>query len=240
MDAYFDVFSGICGNMVLGALLDLGLGQKELERELTKLGLCEEYRLSIQKVTRAGISGTHVQVQLNQQQHSHGRNLAAINNIIDESSLSDSIKWKSKEIYLNLAKAEARIHGKGLDEIHFHEVGALDAVVEIVGIVIGIELLGIKRVRASKIHTGTGFVWCEHGQIPVPAPVTMELLKGVPLYSQGIEGELVTPTGAAVITTLADGFGPRPEMVVKKSGYGVGSRQLSIPGLLRINLGQFL
>ncbi|MFP4016227.1 MAG: nickel pincer cofactor biosynthesis protein LarC [Halanaerobiales bacterium] len=248
MDAYFDMFSGISGNMVLGALLDLGLELEELEDELEKLGLSSEYKIITKRVTKEGISGTYVNVQLldehNHHNHEgghtrhHGRNLNDINQIIDNSALSEGVKEKSKNIFLNLARAEAKIHGTEIEEIHFHEVGAVDAIVDIVGSVIGLELLGIKRIFASRIHTGTGFVNCQHGKMPLPAPATMELLSGVPIYSNGIKSELVTPTGAAIITTLAEEFGPRPEMEVERTGYGAGSRDLEIPNLLRINMGK--
>ena len=137
---------------------------------------------------------------------------------------------------MNLAKAEAKIHGSDINEIHFHEVGAVDAIVDIVGSVLGLEMLEIDKIYASKLHTGTGFVNCDHGKMPVPAPATMELLADIPVYSEGIEAEMVTPTGAAIISTLAEKFGPRDEMKIIKSGYGAGNWDLSIPNLLRINL----
>ncbi len=302
MEAYFDIFSGISGNMVLGALIDLGVDREKLEKELDKLGLSNEYQLKIEQVQKQGITGSFVEVECqhfqgnelndkhqehqdgadnhehdhhhradnhehnhqNDHQHHHdhsqndelnndyksennrhdhhnhghhGRNLADINRIIDDSSLADNVKNKSKEIFMNLARAEAKIHGKDVNEIHFHEVGAVDAIVDIVGSVIGLDLLGVDRIYASNIHTGTGFVSCDHGKMPVPAPATMELLSGIPVYSSGIKSELVTPTGAAFITTLAEDFGPRPEMKIDVSGYGAGSHNLEIPNLLRINLG---
>lgn len=242
MDAYFDIFSGISGNMVLGALIDLGVDREKLEKELDKLGLSNEYQLKIEQVQKQGITGSFVEVELRNKHvhhnHSHhGRNLADINRIIDDSSLVDNVKNKSKEVFMNLARAEAKIHSKDVNEIHFHEVGAVDAIVDIVGSVIGLDLLGVDRIYASDIHTGTGFVSCDHGKMPVPAPATMELLSGIPVYSSGIKSELVTPTGAAFITTLAEDFGPRPEMKIDASGYGAGSHELEIPNLLRINLG---
>lgn len=265
MDAYFDIFSGISGNMVLGGLVDLGLDLEEWKDELEKLGLADEYEIKVEKADKHGIGGTYLEVELIDQNkdgsdghshgshnhehnhnhdnehnhshgHSHGRNLKDINTIIEESGLSDNVKEKSKEIFLNLARAEGKIHGKSINEIHFHEVGAVDAIVDIVGSVIGLELLGVEKIYASKLHTGTGFVQCDHGQMPVPAPATMELLSGVPVYSKGIEAEMVTPTGAAIITTLAENFGPRPEIKMIRSGYGAGGRDLPIPNLLRINL----
>ena len=272
MNAYFDIFSGISGNMVLGALVDLGLDLKEWKKELAKLGLEDEYNIKTKKTDKHGIGGTYLQVKLvdtdhdhshndnhnhehghnhshkhnhdhshdhdhsHSHGHSHGRNLDDIRDIIDKSDLSESVKEKSKKIFLNLAKAEAKIHGSNINEIHFHEVGAVDAIVDIVGSVLGLEMLGVDKIYASKLHIGNGFVECDHGKMPVPAPATMELLANIPIYSEGIEAEMVTPTGAAIITTLAEKFGPRDEMKIIKSGYGAGTRNLPIPNLLRINL----
>ena len=250
MDAYFDIFSGISGNMVLGALIDLGVEVDELKKEINKLGISEEYELKVNTVQKSGITGTYVDVELEEHHHhsedddhshthghSHGRGLKEIIELLDKSDLSAEIKEKSKLIFTNLAEAEAGIHNKDVNEIHFHEVGAVDAIVDIVGSVIGLDILGIENIYASRINTGNGFVKCEHGIIPVPAPATMELLKNIPIYSSGIEKELVTPTGAAIITTLADEYGSRPDMKIKKTGYGAGSYDLEIPNLLRINLG---
>lgn len=273
MNAYFDIFSGISGNMVLGALLDLGLDYEEWKEEMKKLGLESEYNLINEKTEKHGIGGRYFQVELVENEahgqnhhshehhahdhdhdhehshhdhsgdghshehgHSHGRNLEDINKIIDNSGFSANVKEKAKAIFLNLAKAEAKIHGEDINEIHFHEVGAVDAIVDIVGSVLGLEMLGIDKIYSSKLHTGTGFVNCDHGKMPVPAPATMELLEGVPVYSEGIEAEMVTPTGAAIISTLAESFGARKEMKIIKSGYGAGSRDLAIPNLLRVNL----
>ncbi len=256
MNAYFDIFSGISGNMVLGALLDLGLDYEEWKEEMKKLGLEGEYNLINEKTEKHGIGGRYFQVELVENEghghnhnhdhsgdghshehgHSHGRNLEDINKIIDNSGFSSNVKEKAKAIFLNLAKAEAKIHGEDINEIHFHEVGAVDAIVDIVGSVLGLEMLGIDKIYSSKLHTGTGFVNCDHGKMPVPAPATMELLEGVAVYSEGIEAEMVTPTGAAIISTLAENFGARKEMKIVKSGYGAGSRDLPIPNLLRINL----
>jgi uncharacterized protein (TIGR00299 family) protein len=246
MDAYFEMFSGISGNMVLGALIDLGLDPKSLESELNKLGLQNEYEIKIEKVSRSHIGGTYVDVHLHDHEHDHdhahdhdhhGRNLEDINKIIETSELSRTIKEKSKTIFLNLAKAEAKVHRTEINEIHFHEVGAVDAIVDIVGSVTGLELLGIDRIYASSINTGQGYVMAAHGKLPVPAPATMELLKNVPTYSSGTEKELTTPTGAAIITSLSTYFGPKPLMRVEKVGYGAGTYEIEIPNLLRINVG---
>lgn len=225
--------------MTLGALIDAGLSLENLKKELSKLGMKDEYAIVSKKVLKNGMSATYVNVELKKHVHAH-RHLHDIQEIIDKSGISKSAKEKSKEIFLNLAKAESKIHGIDINEIHFHEVGATDAIVDIVGSIIGMELLSIERIQASPIHVGTGFVESAHGKIPVPAPATMELLKGVPTYSTGIKSELTTPTGAAIITTLAESFGPRPEMRILKNSYGAGTRDLEIPNLLRLNLGEFV
>lgn len=250
MDAYFDIFSGISGNMILGALVDAGLPLEDLKKELSKLKLDDEYEIISKKVLKNGISGTYVDVQLKEHHHEenhhhhhhhhHHRSLSDIYEIIDKSDLDNDVKAKSKEIFLKLAKAESKMHGVGIEEVHFHEVGAVDAIVDIVGSVVGLKLLGVERVKASPVHVGRGFVRSAHGKIPVPAPATMELLEGVPVYSIGIESELTTPTGAAIITTIAEEFGPRPYMLITKTSYGAGTRDLEIPNLLRINFGRFI
>ncbi len=248
MDAYFEMFSGISGNMVLGALVDAGLDVEKFKNELAKLGLSDEYDIKITKVSRLSIGGTYVDVKLDHEyeedhehhEHEHhGRNLNDIYKIIDRSTLNDEIKSKSKAIFLNLAKAEAKVHRTDIDKIHFHEVGAVDAIVDIVGSVIGMDMLGISRIYASPINTGKGYVMAAHGKLPVPAPATAELLKNVPIYSTETEKELTTPTGAAIITTLAAKFGPRPIMNVQNVGYGAGTYEIEIPNLLRISTGIF-
>lgn len=238
MDAYFDIFSGISGNMTLGALIDAGLSLETLKGELSKLNMNDEYEIASKKVLKNGMSATYVNVELKKHEHVH-RHLRDIQEIIDKSSISKNAKEKSKEIFLRLAKAESKIHGVEINEIHFHEVGATDAIIDIVGSVIGMELLSIERIKASPIHVGNGFVESAHGKIPVPAPATMEILEGIPIYSIGIQSELTTPTGAAIISTLAESFGPRPEMQISKTAYGAGTRELEIPNLLRLNLGKF-
>lgn len=232
--AYFDCFAGICGNMILGALIDLGLNAEDLKGELKKLKL-SGYDIGITKAERGGIWGTNLNVAVSKDQAE--RNLNDVFNIIENSKLDDGVKNESKEIFLKLAKAEAKIHNKDIGKIHFHEVGATDAIIDIVGSTIALKKLGIERVYASKLHLGTGFVKCSHGVLPVPAPATLELLKGVPVYSTGVEGELVTPTGAAVITTISKSFGPIPSMRIEKIGYGAGDRDSSIPNMLRVFVG---
>ena len=176
-----------------------------------------------------------------EQEHSHGhhdthehRNLHDIQHLIGDSDLEDAVKELSLEIFQVVAKAEAKVHNKDISEVHFHEVGAVDSIVDIVGAAICINELDVDKIYASPLHTGTGFVECAHGIIPVPAPATAEILEGVPVYGKGVEGELVTPTGAAIIKTLADEFGPLPEMTIEETGYGLGDKDLGITNLLRV------
>ncbi len=221
--------------MILGALVDAGLDISLLAAELDKLKL-DGFTISAEKKTIKGIAGTKVNV-ITEHQHHH-RGLGDIFTILDKSDLSSTVIETGKAIFQRLGEAEARIHNKSTDEIHFHEVGAVDSIVDIVGAAIGFELLGIKKIYSSKLHVGTGTVECAHGTLPVPAPATMELLKNVPVYSTGIEKELVTPTGAAVVTTLAGGYGGLPEMQIEKTGFGFGSHELDRPNFLRVAIGK--
>lgn len=166
----------------------------------------------------------------------HHRNLTSITEMIMASDLKESVKAMSVAIFNEVAKAEAKIHNTSLDEVHFHEVGAIDSIVDIVGTAILIDLLEIDEIIASPLHVGTGFVKCDHGKIPVPAPATLEILKGIPIYSKGIRSELVTPTGAAIIKVLADRFEERPPMVIETIGYGIATKDLEIANVLRVNL----
>jgi len=232
---YFDCFAGVSGDMILGALVDAGLDIELLKNELSKLKI-DGFRISSEKAVKNGITGTRMLIETDEQKaHRHLRHIVEI---IDDSNLDDEIKTKSKNIFTRLAEAEAKIHNTTPEKIHFHEVGALDAIIDIVGSVIGLRLLGIEKIFASRIHVGTGFVDCQHGRIPLPAPATVELLKGIPVYSTGIESELTTPTGAAILSTLADSFGTIPDMNVQSSGYGAGNADLQIPNLLRVVIGE--
>ncbi|MHB1001220.1 MAG: nickel pincer cofactor biosynthesis protein LarC [Armatimonadota bacterium] len=233
--AYFDCFSGISGDMTLGALLDAGVDESQFRKELAKLPDIE-FDLQISRTVKKGIAATDVDVLIKEEHHH--RHLKDIVNIINGSELSDSIKAKSIDIFRNLAEAEGAVHGTGPDEVHFHEVGAVDAIVDIVGSVIGLELLGVDKVAASPLPMGHGFVHAAHGKIPLPAPATVELLKNVPVYSSGIEGELVTPTGAAIIRTLAEEFGQIPSMAVQSTGYGAGKKDFGLPNVLRVFIGE--
>ena len=233
--AYFDCFSGASGDMILGALVDAGLELGQLESELSKLPV-RGFRLQAEKTTRRGIAGTKLTVVT--EEHHVERHLSDLADIIDRSALSDDIKSASQGIFKELAGVEARIHQKSADEVHFHEISGLDSIIDVVGSLVGLKNLGIEGVYASKIHVGTGFVECRHGTLPVPAPATLDLLKGVPVYSRGIDAELATPTGVAILKNVAKGFGVMPEMTVEKIGYGAGSRELEIPNLLRVVIGE--
>lgn len=233
--AYFDNFCGISGNMVLGALIDLGLDIQELEAELKKLKL-SGYRIRAERVLRKGISG--IKFSADTEKEKVQRNLRDIVYIIEESKLDSDIKELSKKAFSELAKAEAGIHNKDIDQIHFHEIGATDSIIDIIGAFIGIKRLGVASAYSSKVHLGSGFVECRHGRLPLPAPATLELLKGIPVYSSGVEAELVTPTGACILKTVSKGFGPMPQMKIAKIGYGAGEKELLIPNFLRIYLGE--
>lgn len=233
--AYFQCFSGISGDMILGSLVDAGLDFDELLEELDKLNI-SEYYLENKKVTKNNITGTKIDVVVKEKEKH--RKLQDILDIIKRSTLPDLVKIKSEAVFTKLAAAEAAVHNTTKGEVHFHEVGSLDAVIDVVGAVSGLELMGIEKIYSSPLHVGTGFTECSHGVIPIPSPAAVELLKGIPVYSQGIEKELVTPTGAAVISTLCDGFGSMPDMTVELTGYGAGSWELEIPNLLRLMIGR--
>lgn len=242
---YFDCFAGISGDMTIGALLDLGVDKDYLKNELEKLNL-KEYELEIKTVEKKGIRATDFDVKLKHSHHHHDnhahshehRNLKNINKIIDDSGLSDKVKNLSKGIFLEVAKAEAKVHGKSLEEVHFHEVGAIDSIVDIVGCAICIDYLKPEKIISSPLHVGSGFVKCQHGLIPVPAPATLEIIAHcqIPTYHTGIKKEMVTPTGAAIIGYLTNEFGLDCEINTIKVGYGAGKRDLDIPNLLRANI----
>ena len=235
--AYFDCFSGISGDMILGALADLGNDFSFIKKELKKLDL-KGYSLSHKKVKRGVIETTRVDVKVTEKSSSK-RNLKSIISIIKNSGLAEKIKNDSIKIFRRLAEAEATVHGTTINKVHFHEVGAIDSIVDIVGSVIGIHNLNISKIVSSSINIGSGFVKCDHGTLPVPAPAVVEMLRGVPCFSSGIRQELTTPTGAAVIVTLANEFGSLPELKTDRVGYGAGGKNLKeMPNALRIILGE--
>jgi hypothetical protein len=313
-----DCFSGISGNMTIGAFLDLGVDEKMLVNELKKLNV-DGYKIEISKKVKNGIEGTYFDVILEDEEHEHEhshehehihehahhdhdhahhehhkhehshehehshdhvhhdhdhahhdhehhnhdhshdhdhhnenshnhvdqqkhlhRNLFDIEKIIDDSELSQNVKDLSKKIFNYVAVAEAKVHGKAISEVHFHEVGAIDSIVDIIGTAICVDSLNIDKIIVSKLHVGMGFVKCQHGLMPIPAPATLEIIKNgkIPVYSKGIEGELVTPTGAAIVAALADEFGNQPDMEIEKIGYGSGFKDFEIPNMLRLTLGK--
>jgi uncharacterized protein (TIGR00299 family) protein len=235
MLAYFDCFSGISGDMTLGALIDLGVPVDWLQNELSRLPL-SGYQLSAAPVMRNGIRASGVRVEI--QEGGHSRNYKKIKLLLEDCLFSDTVKLQSLTIFEKLARAEAAIHGCAIQDVHFHEVGGVDAIVDIVGTALCLEKLGITEVMSSPIPVGHGFVDCQHGILPVPSPATVEILKGVPVCGTEVNCELVTPTGAAIITSLAQNFGRMPSMQVRKTGYGAGQRELADrPNLLRIITG---
>jgi len=239
---YFDCFSGISGDMILGSLVDLGIDVKLIRKELKKINL-KGYKLTSHQVKRNGIMGTKVNVVIDPsiQKRNQARSFTDIKKLIVKSSLSENVKTDSIEIFRRIGTVEAKIHGTSLDKIHFHEIGAIDSIVDIVGGAICMSLLNIDIVFSSALNTGEGLINCEHGTIPIPAPATLKLLEGIPCYSSGTKNELTTPTGAAFIGYYGSKFGSLPKMNIMKSGYGAGSHEIKeIPNLLRVVLGEVL
>lgn len=294
---YFDCFSGISGDMTLGALLDLGLDSNAFLRELDKLNV-KGFSVEIKKVVKKGISGTDVSVILDEDKHNHKhdhnhdhehhhkhdhehehdhehqhdhdhdhdhghdrnhlhdhdhshehnhnhshaqpeRNLADIENIINMSDLKPKVKAMSTKIFREIARAEAKVHGKNINEIHFHEVGALDSIVDIIGACICIDMLGVERIFSSELHDGKGFVKCAHGLLPIPVPAVMEMLcdSKIPLITEDVPFELVTPTGIGILKMVSSGFGKMPPISIDKSGYGMGKRETGRLNALRVVVG---
>ena len=280
---YFDCFSGISGDMTIGALLDLGIDREKFLAELAKINIGDEFDTEIKAGIKKGISGTdftvilkdehsndqplqedhhkhehthehhhehdhhghkhvhehahHHEHKAHDHHHAHSRNLKDIYHIIDASDLSAYVKELSKKIFMEVAVAEAKIHAKTIDDVHFHEVGAVDSIVDIIGAAICIELLGVDEIQCSEINLGSGFVKCEHGIFPVPAPATLEILKGMSVYSKNAQKELTTPTGAAILKAACTAHGISPEFVIEKIGYGRGKRDMETPNVLRVILG---
>ena len=232
---YFDCFAGASGDMILGAMVAAGVDPEALTKELAKLNV-EGFKLEVQTVDRSGLSATYARVHT-VHEHKH-RHLSDIVKIIDGASLSPAVKQRAKQIFERLAQAEARVHNEPVDQVHFHEVGALDAIVDVVGASICFDMLGVERFVSSPLHVGSGMVEMAHGRFPVPPPAVTELLKGVPFYSGEIKGELLTPTGAAIITTVCDDYGPTPGMQLDSTGYGAGTREYEkFPNVLRVMIG---
>lgn len=255
---YVEAFSGISGNMFIGGLLNLGVPMKYIADEIAKMHL-GNYEIIYNSVSKCGIEASYFNVLLAEehshckgqehlhhqeiiaggQHHHEHRNLADITKIINESTLKQAVKEKALKVFNVLAVAEAHVHGKPIDEVHFHEVGAIDTIIDIVGSIIALEYLQIEKVYVSRIQTGCGFVQCAHGLMPIPAPATAEILKNIPYYHGNIEKELVTPTGAALMSVLAEPVTDFPNNFSGSMiGYGAGTWELSIPNVVRINLGE--
>lgn len=256
---YYDCFAGISGDMNLAALIDLGVSPDYLKAELAKLAIDDEFALQCQPEKCNGIQGMQVHVRLNGHQHGHShghehphghehnpaqgshlphRNLADITAIITQSTLADPVKQTSLNIFRRIAEAEAKVHGKALEDVHFHEVGATDSIVDIVGAAICFHALDVDAVWSSPLELGGGFVRCAHGMMPVPAPATVEILHGIPTTRGGVEHEATTPTGAAIIAALAHVFKAAPAMTTLSTGYGIGHRQTERPNMLRVHLAE--
>jgi uncharacterized protein (TIGR00299 family) protein len=232
---YFDCFSGASGDMILAALLDAGAPLDFVKAQLAKLPL-SGFGVNVTRVEKKGLWALDVDVVVTEKEQSH-RHFRDIEAMLTDCGLTPAVRDMSLAIFGRLAAAEGKIHNKPSADVHFHEVGAVDSIVDIVGAAAAYHALGIEKAYCSPLHTGTGFVRCAHGELPVPAPATLELLTGVPVYSRGIEAELLTPTGAAILTTIAE-FGPLPAMTVQKTGYGAGKKDLPMANLLRVTVGE--
>ena len=238
MIAYLDTIGGISGDMTLGAFVSAGMPFDTLANELAKLGL-EGFELQASHIERSGIVATKIDVVVSQQPHYH-RHLKDINELIDRSSLSQSVKERAKKIFLEVARAEAAIHGSTIEKIHFHEVGAIDSLVDIVGASICIGFFNIDEIYSSPVKVGSGgFVKSAHGKLPVPTPATMEILKDYPVVLTDIQHELTTPTGAAIVKALSKGTLPTTKLKATAIGYGAGTKEFeAIPNLLRVMIGK--
>ncbi|MEK6692631.1 MAG: nickel pincer cofactor biosynthesis protein LarC [Nitrospirota bacterium] len=240
---YFDCFSGISGDMILGAMVDAGLPLNQLKKELSKLNL-KGYKLREEKVKRAGIRATKVNVVAKKGpgvkgQGAEGKRWKDIERIVRSSALSSEIKEKGLRIMRRLFEAEGKVHGESPEKIHLHELGAIDCIIDAFGAIIGLKILGIEEIYSSPLNLGSGLVETQHGTLPVPAPATAEILKGIPVYSTGIPFELTTPTGAAIIASISDGFTPSPPFRIKEIGHGAGSKDIKgQPNILRLFIGE--
>ena len=235
MFAYIDCGSGVSGDKFLGALVGAGLSIELLRDELGALGL-GGYELAAREVRSAGVAGTKVDVDVDAVQPA--RHWSDIRALIEDSGLADPVKRRALDVFAHLARAEAAAHGVDVESVHFHEVGAVDSVVDIVGTAIGVHALGIDEIWASPVRLGHGTVMTSHGELPVPAPATSRLLAGLPVYAGEIAGEMTTPTGAALVRSLVSRFAPMPPMRVLAEGWGAGTREFAIPNLLRLSVGQ--
>ena len=233
---YIDCFSGVSGDMFLGAMVDMGICIERISAGLDLLGI-PELKIAAAKTSRGGITGTKVDVLVPDTMQE--RHLSDIIGIIDGSRLSPGVRKRSRSIFRRLAAAESKVHGISVEEVHFHEVGALDTIADVVGVAICLEEAGIEEAYSSPVNVGSGFVTTSHGMLPVPAPATLEILSGMPIYSTGVHAELATPTGAAILAEICKGFGTMPAIRVEKIGYGAGSKELETPNLLRVIAGEY-
>ena len=235
---YFDCFAGISGDMTLGAFLDIGADPAHLERELARLGV-PGFHLEIEKTQKRGITGTKCHVVMDRHEHAH-RHFSDIVKIIESSGLDEAVKKTAIAIFRRVAEAEGKVHGVPMEQVHFHEVGAVDSIVDIVGAAICAHAVAADKFLASAVNTGQGIVECAHGVLPVPAPATAEILAGtgLELYARCAEGEAVTPTGAAILAELASPAGGFPAMRVDKVAYGFGEREFEVLNALRIFIGE--
>ncbi len=233
----YDCFSGISGDMNLGAMIDLGVDRIFLINELNKLNL-PGWELIAEKDQRHGITGTMVTVKQTRHEHAH-RHFSDIEKIINDSALDNSTKELSIKIFMKIAQAEASVHGTSIDHVHFHEVGAVDSIIDVVGAAICYNALKVEAVHVSAVELGSGFVLCDHGRLPVPAPATAEIIKGLPVKKGGVDFEATTPTGAAILAVLATSFEPSLTFNIEKTAYGVGQKENpDVPNLLRVFLGE--
>ena len=240
---YYDCFSGISGDMNLGAMIDLGVDQDRLVEELSKIPI-DPYEIRISKDQRKGISGMRVNILVSPQDarsdmpSGHHRTFRDISGLIEESSLSEKVKTISLNIFRRIAQAEAKIHGCGIDDVHFHEIGAVDSILDVVGAAFCLDYLKVDRVFSSPVQVGGGFVTCAHGILPVPAPATAEILMEIPIRTGLVPFETTTPTGAAILAATVDAFMEQVEFTPCKIGYGIGKRDTDIPNILRVFLGE--
>lgn len=244
---YLDCFSGLSGNMLIGAFLQAGVPEAWLQRELKKLPIAEEFELLTEDTQRNGIQAVYMNVLLSKQETMHGhhghhkhRTMRDIRDLLEQSDLSMPVKQTALRIFETLAEAEGKVHGRPADEVAFHEVGAVDSVVDIVGAALCLDYLEIDKIFASTLNVGSGFVQCAHGQMPVPAPATAELLKDWRWVQKGAEKELTTPTGAAIVKTLAEYSESLPQgFAAERIAYGAGTWQLDIPNVVRLYIGEY-
>jgi hypothetical protein len=233
----YDCFSGISGDMNLGAMIDIGVDKTYLINELNKLNL-KGWKLIVQKDQRHGIQGTKVTVKQTRHEHAH-RHLSDIEKIINDSSLDNKTKELSREIFMKIATAEASVHGISIDKVHFHEVGAVDSIIDIVGAAICFNALKVDGVHVSPVELGSGFVKCNHGKLPVPAPATAEIIKGIPVKKGGVDFEATTPTGAAILAALGTDISSDLTIRIERTAYGVGQKEHpDVPNLLRVFIGE--